>query len=61
MPRQKMTVGMDASVSTYFRSKWLRPGTRRWYKKQSHRKMRRLVKRYMEEAPQKYRYEGWAD
>lgn len=54
-------VGMQAGTNSWFRSQFLKPGTRRWYKKQSHRKMRRLAKRDPENAPQVYRYAGWAD
>lgn len=54
-------LGMQAGTANWFRSMWLKPGTRRYYKKYSHRKMRRLAKRNPEDAPRVYRYAGWAD
>jgi hypothetical protein len=57
-----MLVGPQAkSGGYYFRSLWLKPGIHRWYKKQAHRKMRRLAKADPEGAPRKYYYAGWAD
>jgi len=61
MPKLKMTLGEQAGTANWFRSQFLKPGTRRWYKERSHRIMRRLAKVNPEEAPRIYRYRGWAD
>lgn len=53
-------VGASAKVCKWFRSDYLRPGVRKWYKTRSARKMRRLAKMDPENAPRKYGYAGWS-
>lgn len=39
----------------------LKPGSKRYARMLSHRKMRRLAKRDPENAPRKYQFRGWWD
>jgi len=44
----------------YFRSQWLRPGLKGWYKRDSNRRWRRMAHRDPENAPRKRKCCGWA-
>jgi len=48
-------------MGKYMRSMYMKPGTRRWYKKQLNRFERKWAKRDPENVPIKRAYKYWAD